>query len=107
MTLWQVIDNLKTLSRTVALVNSTLPDVILEQVDVYLDDGLSVNSEVNLLDAETIDNRLEIEINGKRLVNLFPLYMAQEMVEGYVNSGEALSDVDMAQKLIDFRIKDA
>ena len=107
MTLWQLIDHLKTLDRAEALVSRTIPEVIIDQVDIYLDGGLTVNYEVNLLDAERIDNRLEIEIDGKKLVNLFPLHMAQEMVEEYVNSGEALSDVDIAQKLIDYRIKDA
>lgn len=53
---------------------------------------LDAESEVRLVDAETIPNRLEIVVDGTTDINLFPLHMVREMVEDYVTSGEVSNE---------------
>ena len=75
MNLVQLIDHLKNMKEAEKLKENQMPNVEFDQIDIYLKDRLDVNSEVNFFDAETIDNKIEIEINGQKYINLFPLNM--------------------------------
>ena len=90
------------------LMAEVLPNVEVDQIDVYLKGNLDLNAEVNFFDVETIPNDLLIEINGIKYINLFPFFMLQEMIEDYSNlTDQVLSDIDIAKRLLDYRIKDA
>ena len=104
----ELIDHLKRPEKTEMLILNEIPGVEFGLVDIYLRDKLHIESEVRFFDAEAIPNKLVIEVDGIRYVNLFPLPMTQEMIEEYAKrSDQKFSDKEIAQKLLDYRIKDA
>ncbi|MDR3713534.1 MAG: hypothetical protein P4L51_12005 [Puia sp.] len=108
MNLVQLIDHLKNMKEAEKFIESQIPGVEFGQIDIYLKDRLDINSEVNFFDAETIENKAEIEIHGQKYINLFPLCMMQEMVEAYKNKTyENITDIEIAKKLLEYRAKDA
>lgn len=108
MNLLEVIEHLKSIEKAEELIAVEIPTVEFGLVDVYLKEKLDINSEVKFFDVDAIPNNLDIEINGVKYVNLFPLPMVQEMVEEYVASNDAkLTNSEIAQRLLDYRIKDA
>ena len=73
MNLIEVIEYLKSIEKTEELVAVEIPTVEFGLVDVYLKEKLDINSEVKFFDVDAIPNNLDIEINGVKYVNLFPL----------------------------------
>jgi len=108
MNVIELVSRIRTLEQAENLARGEYPELDFRQVDIYLEEVLSIVSEVKLFDAESIPNDSEIEIDGKRFVNLFPLAMAQEMVEDFSNAySNILSDKEIADRLINYRINDA
>jgi len=104
----ELISHLKSVEEAEKIISIEIPDVEFGSIDIYLKDRLNIESEIRFFDAETIPNNLVIEVDGINYVNLFPLPMTQEIVEGYANlSAPKLNDIEIAQKLLDYRIKDA
>lgn len=108
MNIIELIPHLKSLDKAEVLSNSILPNIEFDLVELYMKDNLKLDSDVVFFNAESIPNELLIEIDGTKYENLFPLYMAQEMVEEYVNIYKnELSDLEIANKLLEYRQKDA
>lgn len=107
MKLIELVDRLKTLDNAKAFIANELPNVEVDQVDIYLKESLDINAEVRFFDAETIPNTFLLELDGIKYVNLFPFYMLQEMVEDHTKLSDKLSDAEIAKRILDYRIKDA
>jgi hypothetical protein len=108
MNIIELIPHLKDLEKAEALSFIMLPDIEFDLIELYMKDNLKLDSDIVSFDAESIPNELLIEIDGIKYENLFPLYMAQEMVEEYVNIYKnEISDLEIAEKLLDYRRKDA
>lgn len=102
------IDHLKRLNDVVKLIESELPNVDFRQVNTYLEGELDVESNIAFFDAEVIPGDVEMELNGLKYINLFPLVMLQEMVEAWHNNyGQKLSDYEIAKGILKYRINDA
>jgi hypothetical protein len=101
-------DHLLSREEAERLISVEIPNVEFEQVDIYLKGDLGLEAEVKLFDAEAIPNNLAIDINGIRYVNLFPLPMAQEMVEEFAGLSKGkFTSIEAEKKLLDYRVKDA
>ena len=107
MNLVELIPHLKTIEKAEALMNKVAPGVDSDTIDLYLKDKLALDSEIIFPDNETTPNTIVITIDDAEYENLFPLYMAQEMVEGYATGYPNLSDTEIAQHLLDYAINDA
>ena len=108
MNIIELIPHLKSLDKAEVLSNNILPNIEFDLVELYMKDNLKLDSDVVFFDAESIPNELLIEIDGTKYENLFPLYMAQEIVEEYVNVYKnEISDLEIAEKLLEYRQKDA
>lgn len=107
MNLIQLIPHLKTIEKTQALTKKVAPGIDFDSIDLYLKDKLALDSEIIFPDSEATPNTIVITIDDTKYENLFPLYMAQEMVEGYVTGYPNLSDMEIAQHLLDYAINDA
>ncbi|WP_142685410.1 hypothetical protein [Chitinophaga polysaccharea] len=107
MKLIELIDHLKTASKAEQLRNQQIPDVEYDLVELYMKDSLSFESEIAFFDAETIPGYIIIEMDGIRYKNLFSLNLIQEMVEEYVAEYPNWSDLDIAKRIMEYRINDA
>ncbi len=108
MKLIEAIEYLKTTSGTEDLLSNELPDTEIDLADVYLRDTLDSDSEIKIFNAEEIPNLLEIEIEGIKYINLFPLNVLQEMVMEYFDKfNHQLTNKEIVLKLLDYRNKDA
>jgi len=108
MNLIQLIDHVKNMTEAKKFVESQIPNVEFNQVDIYMKDRLDLNSEIIFVDAETTDYKVEIEINGEKYINLLPLSMLQEMVEAQKNKFfDRRTDTEIAERLLEYRAKDA
>lgn len=104
----QLITHLKTIQQAKALMAIEMPNIDFEAIDVYLQEKLDRHSIIRFFDAETIPNELEIEVDGIKYINLFPVTMLQEMVEDYYNArDQKFTEDEISQNLLDYRIKDA
>ena len=85
-----------------------LPNTDFDQIDVYVEDALSMEGEIHFFDAEAIPNELQIEIEGTKYVNIFPLSMMKEMIDEYIDVlGQTISNKEVADRLLSYRINDA
>jgi hypothetical protein len=108
MNLIQLIDHVKNMTEAKKLAESQIPNVEFNQVDIYMKDRLDLNSEIIFVDAETTDYKVEIEIEGEKYINLFPLNMLQEMVEAQKSKiFNRRTDLEIAERLLEYRNKDA
>lgn len=108
MTIIELVPHLKSLSKAEVLSNSILLDIEFDLIELYMKESLKLDSDIVFFDAESIPNELLIEVDGIKYESLFPLYMAQEMVEEYDTLYKnQLSDLEIAKRLLDYREKDA
>ncbi|WP_192350830.1 hypothetical protein [Algoriphagus sp. Y33] len=108
MNIIELIPYLKSLHKAESVSQVFLPDIEFDLVELYVKDKLALDSEVVFLNADSIPNELKIELDGVLYENLFPLYMAQEMVEEYVKTyNDELSDMEIAKRLLEYRVNDA
>jgi hypothetical protein len=108
MNIVELIPYLKNYSEAKVLCASLIPGVEFDLIEIYVKDKLELDSEVVFFDAESIPNELRIEVDGIRYENFFPLYMAQEMVQEYVDRfNDELSNEEIAKRLLNYRQKDA
>jgi len=108
MNIIELIPHLKSIDAAEAFVKSTAPNIEYDLVDIFMIGELGLNSEIIFFDAESISDNSIFQKEGIRYENLFPLNMAQEMVEEYVNIyKDGLSDLEIAKRLLDYRQRDA
>ncbi len=66
-----------------------------------------MNSEVAIFGIEETDGDLIFEKDENKYVELFPLEMTQEMIEEYINTYKGISNIKIAESLLNYRINDA
>lgn len=105
MNLLEFISYLKKPSEIEKIVLEQEPDLDIELADIYLEQELSIHSEMRFFNAEEIEGKLEMEYEGKKYVNLFPLDLLMEIYEDYANTEG--TDLEIAERIMSYRIKDA
>ncbi len=78
-----------------------------EALLIYMEDQINLESDTYIFEIEQTDDYLAYENNGLKFVQLFPLEMAQEIVEEYINMYNNITSYEIAQRLIEYRINDA
>ena len=76
-----------------------------EEVLIYTLDKLDIDSEILLIELEKSRDDLEITLDGKKYIQILPYSLAQELVT--VDFSNLRTDLDIAQRLIEYCINDA
>ena len=105
MKLIELVKHLKSVKESEKFTNAQLSDIEYDLIDMYMIEKVGLDSDIVFFDAEKIPNKLIIEIEGVTYENLFPLNMAQDMVEEFASNNA--SDLEIAEFLINYREKDA
>jgi len=80
----------------------------IESLIIYLKDALSVDSDVEIFDVEETEDNITYEKNGTRYIQLFPVEMAIDLIKSDLELlGKGYSDLQIANRLLEYRIKDA
>lgn len=82
-------------------------DADSEALIVCLKDSLDMNSEIAIFGIEETEGDLIFEKGGNKYIELFPLDSVQEMVAEYVNTHKGISNTEIAERLLDYRLNDA
>ena len=107
MKLVELIKHLKRIDKAEQFISKELPNVEFDSVDIFMVNDLNLNADIKFFDAESVSHGSEIEIAGVQLINFLPLYMAQEMVEAYMNLEGQMTDLEIAKALLSYSINDA
>jgi hypothetical protein len=75
-----------------------------EEILIYALDTLHIESELLLIEAEKTGDNLVIELNGKKYIQILPTSLAKELIT--IDFLNLKTDLEIAQRLIEFRIKD-
>ena len=79
-----------------------------EALLIYLQDDLSLESEITIFEIEETEDDLVFEKGGIQYVQLFPLDYAVELIESDLDlKGKEYSDLEIAKRLLEYRQKDA
>lgn len=105
MNLLEFIPHLRRPSQLEQVVLEQAPDLDFELTDIYLEKELNIYSNMHFFNAEEIEGKIEMEYNGKKYINLFPLDYLQDIFDQYNETGK--NDKEVAQAIMNFRIKDA
>ena len=79
-------------------------DLNTEEVLIYALDKLELDSEILLIELEKTEDEIEIELNGKKYIQILPTSLAQELL---IDLSNLTTDIDIAQRLIEYSINDA
>jgi hypothetical protein len=85
--------------------NQHYPDIDYYDAEVYLKDSINEESELVIFDSEKIEGMIEMEINNEKYYNLFTLDHFVEVFEDY--SEPSGKDIEIAERIINYRINDA
>jgi hypothetical protein len=107
MKLIELVKHLKRVKESEEFTSTQLSDIEYDLIDMYMIEKVALDSDIVFFDAVKIPNKLILEIGGVTYENLFPLNMAQDMVEEFVSSNASASDLKIAEFLINYREKDA
>ena len=107
MKLVELVKHLKSVEEAERFVSKELLNVEFNSVEIYMVNDLNLNADIKFFDAESVAHGSEIEIAGVQLSNFLPLYMAQEMVEAYMNLEGKMTDLEIAKALLSYSINDA
>lgn len=107
MILKEFIPIIKDLENLLKFFNQNLPNVDLEYIEIYMKDEISAESELYFFDCDEIPEKIEIEINNQKYINLFPLYMLQDVVEEFLLELPKLNNEELVNKIINYRLYDA
>ncbi len=79
-----------------------------EALLIYMKDTLDIESETILFEIEETEDDLIFEKDGVRYIQLFPLDHAIDLIEFDLNlKNKGFSNLEIAQKLLQYREKDA
>ncbi|HEY4148597.1 MAG TPA: hypothetical protein VGM41_06705 [Chitinophagaceae bacterium] len=78
-------------------------------INICMKRALDIESDIGLIEMEKTGGNLSFEINDIPYVELFPAYHAMEIVESYFggNIGSRYNNLEIAKRLLEYRIKDA
>lgn len=79
-----------------------------EALLIYMKGSLSLDSEITILGIEETGDDIIFEKNGVRYIQLFPLDYAVELIKSDLDlKDKGYSYIEIAQRLLEFREKDA
>ncbi|GEM_PF-5407602 len=81
------------------------PDIDYYDAEVYAEGSISATSSLAFFDGEKIEGRIEMKVNDKKYYNLFTLDLLVEVCTDYYSPDS--TDVEIAEKIISYRINDA
>ena len=105
MNLIEFIKYLKDEEVAIQYMNEHYPNVDYYDAEVYLKGSLSVESELTIFDGEKIEGMIEMEVENEKYYNLFTLDLLVEVYGDY--SKPSGTDREIAERIINYRIKDA
>ncbi|MPR31924.1 hypothetical protein [Salmonirosea aquatica] len=79
-----------------------------EALLIYMREALSLESEIAIFEIEETEDDLFFEKGGMNYIQFFPIDYAVELIESDLNlKGKGFSDQEIAERLLEYRIKDA
>lgn len=79
-----------------------------EALLIYMQGALDIESEVKIFAIEETDDNLVYKKDGVIFQQLFPLDYAIELIESDLNlKGRGFDNLEIAKRLLEYRIKDA
>lgn len=83
-------------------------DTDSEALLIYMKGELSLDSEIKFFEMEETEDDLVYEKSGTKYLQLFPIDDAIELIESDLNlKDKGYSDLEIAERLLEYRIKDA
>ena len=105
MKITDIIPYLKDTNKWGDLLADSNIDPNCEEVLIYALDKLDINSDILLIELEKAGDNLEITLGGKRYIQILPYSLAQELIT--IDLSNLKTDLDIAQRLIEYSINDA
>lgn len=106
MKLEKFVNYLKTDNIDLLFINEAI-EIDRDFMDIYMRDTLDLNSDLFFFDVDKVPRGRNIEIDGLRYVNLFPLSLAKELVDDFSKLPEYDTDLRLAKRLLEYRLNDA
>lgn len=79
-----------------------------EALLIYMNGALDLKSEISVFEIEETEDDLVFEKNGEKYFQLFPIDYAIELIESDLElKDKGYSDLEIAKRLLDYRLKDA
>lgn len=79
-----------------------------EALLIYIHEDLNIESEISILEVEETEDDLIYEKQGIKYIQLFPIEYAIDLIENDLNlKDKGYSDLEIAEKLIEYRRYDA
>ncbi len=79
-----------------------------EAVLMYMENEINIDSEIIFFDIEETEDDLIFEKNGFNYIQLFPIDYASELIVNDLNlKNKGYSDLEIAFKLLQYRLNDA
>jgi Fe-S cluster assembly iron-binding protein IscA len=107
MKLISLIESLKDSAKLKQVIVSQNLNVDSEALLIYIKETLDIDSEIRFFEIEETKDNLVFEKDGTRYVQLFSLDFAEELVNSDFNLTKGLSNLEIAERLLDYRKKDA
>lgn len=105
MKLTDIIPYLKDIDKWEDLLTDLNIDNNCEEVLIYALDKLDINSDILLIELEKTEDDLEINFEEKKYIQIFPYSFVYELIT--IDFSNLKTDLDIAQRLIEYRINDA
>lgn len=105
MKLTDLIPYLQDTAKWDSLLSASGIDADTEEVLIYALDKIELESDLLLIEIEKTEDDLEIDLDGRKYVQILPSSLAQELVT--IDFVGLLSDAAIAQRLIQYAINDA
>ncbi|PTS82818.1 hypothetical protein DBR00_17075 [Pseudomonas sp. HMWF032] len=77
-----------------------------EVVEIYAEEPVNINSVLNFFPIEETGGCVSFEFNGRKYENLFDFFYFLDVMEGAKSQIE-LSDLELADKIFAYAVKDA
>lgn len=75
---------------------------------IYMKDALDLESEIIIIEIEETEGDLLFKKGGTNYIQLFPIEYAVNLIESDLNlKGKGYSDLEIATRLLEYRINDA
>ncbi|PWJ32904.1 hypothetical protein [Sediminitomix flava] len=105
MNLFQFIDYLQDQEKLASFLEVNYPNLDYYDIEIYLKNSLTINSELKFFDDNEIDGRIIMELDGVNYHNLFSLDYLVEVCNDYSKITD--NKTDLAESILNYRINDA
>lgn len=109
MKLLELIPYLKDPARIIQIAGEALPGVDPDSIGLYMVEAVGMQSEIKFFDEAMLTMESVMTLDGVQYESFFPLFMAREMVEEFVNAkgGGQLTDEEIATGMLRYWQYDA